>query len=551
MSKVKNKKLKKNNFFKKEVLNKIIFCLSLPFVTFLLSSRLTDVELYICMFLSFGIGVFFGFKLFKDMFSKYNYKLISIALVAALFIEKVWINNIIVVENHVKELANLLFNYTFSHDTIAFVLVILSLPALTELIYILLVKTLPIVKKIIANFNKTDKKIIVITTIVGFILSFVIYNITSVFYSPTYKLGDIELDRIYDVIYTTDSSYIYNDNAYLNINMAENDIRQPFFGIFATPFAIIAYILSDLLSFIPNSYAVLINTMQIMLLAVSVILITKMLGLSKKDSVFYYVLSFCTFPLILFSFVMEQYIFCLFYLILAIYIWYFNIIETNYFYLGAVGTLLTSGIIFPLISKLKSFKKWIINVLKCFAAFVCTTIIFGQLHIILNSKTGITRLLVFSGKDMPLMDKLYQFLYFARSIFIAPQGIIINSGIPSYRLTNIDFICVTGIVILVLCFLSFLLNRKNKLAIISFLWIIFSFIILGLVGWGALENGLILYSLYFSWAYIVLLYLLLDKVIKNIKVKHIIMLALCLILLCFNVPEFIRIVKFGLTYYRF
>ena len=69
MSKV---KIKKNNFLKKEILNKIFFCLSIPFVTFILSSRLTNRELLICMLLSFTIGIFLSFKLFKDLFAKYN-----------------------------------------------------------------------------------------------------------------------------------------------------------------------------------------------------------------------------------------------------------------------------------------------------------------------------------------------------------------------------------------------------------------------------------------------------------------------------------------------
>ena len=144
-----------------------------------------------------------------------------------------------------------------------------------------------------------------------------------------------------------------------------------------------------------------------------------------------------------------------------------------------------------------------------------------------------------------------QFLYFVQSIFIAPKSHILADTLPvAYRLDDVNFICLIGIAILILCLISFILNRKNKLALISFLWIIFSFLILCIFGWGTAENGLILYSLYFSWAYIVLIYLLIDKLIKNDKIKTILLFAIVIILLFFNIPEFLRIVKFGLTYYR-
>ena len=37
---------------------------------------------------------------------------------------------------------------------------------------------------------------------------------------------------------------------------------------------------------------------------------------------------------------------------------------------------------------------------------------------------------------------------------------------------------------------------------ICFAWVLFSVVLLAIVGYGASENGFILYSYYFSWAFI-------------------------------------------------
>lgn len=539
-----------NTKIDKQIIFKIIFCISLPFLTYLLSANNNKIELIDTLILSFICGIFFSFKVFKDTFKKYNYKILSFAIFISLYVEKIMHSYTYGVSKYIKIFLQKVFSYELSDTKFLLIFSILSLPALVQLVYIFIDKVGKKIYTIYKNMEKTDKKIMAIMTIIGFISTAVIYNCTSSFYSArNYKKNN---ETMYDVIYTSDSSRLFNNNAYLDINMSENDIRQPLFGVFSYPFATVAYILSELLFFIPNSYAIFLNTIQILLLSLSVYMITKMLNLNKKGKILYIIFSFCTFPMIIFSFIMEQYIFALFYLILAIYVYYTNCMETNYMYLGAIGTMITSGVIFPLISKFKSFEYWIKNVLKCFIAFFVIVIVSGRMYVFTTSIKKFIWLLRFSGQNLGFTIKLKQFLYFVQSIFIAPASHIVNnsSGMPTYQLVKVDSVCIVGIIILVLCTISFILNRKEKLSIISFCWVAFSYIVLCLFGWGTKENGLILYSLYFSWAYIVLLYMLLNKLIKNEKVKIGIVIAICVILLCFNIPGFARIINFSLTYYR-
>ena len=158
--------------------------------------------------------------------------------------------------------------------------------------------------------------------------------------------------------------------------------------------------------------------------------------------------------------------------------------------------------------------------------------------------------MVFSGVELTFVDKFQQFLYFVRSCFIAPSGQIVSiDGSLCYYLIDINFFSIIGSLILFICVISFIINRKNRMALIAFLWVIFSFLILCLFGWGTQENGLILYSLYFGWAYIILVYLFIDKIVKNLKLKYFVIIILCFIMLIINFNEFYNMIKFCIEYY--
>ena len=109
---------------------------------------------------------------------------------------------------------------------------------------------------------------------------------------------------------------------------------------------------------------------------------------------------------------------------------------------------------------------------------------------------------------------------------------------------------ITGIIILGLLIVSFIINRKEKIAQVSALWILYSFIILCLIGWGTKENGLILYSTYFAWAFYSLFILLIKKITKNKRAFSIIMIIIIGIMFIFTSKELINILKFALKYYH-
>ena len=96
---------------------------------------------------------------------------------------------------------------------------------------------------------------------------------------------------------------------------------------------------------------------------------------------------------------------------------------------------------------------------------------------------------------------------------------------------------ILGVIIFLICILSFKKKKKNKLNLISGMWAAFSFVLLFIVGWGSGENAMIIYSLCFGWSYYVLLFEFIAWIAGKIKFKALIpvfCLAAAILLVVFN-----------------
>ena len=532
----------KKNITISENLKKILSCIlfvSFPALSLFLLRNCEKGIMIFSLIMSFVCSFIIVKFIIKDL-----KKIKTIYLIISLMIS-IYVMNIY----YQYHLTSLFINeyYNFSSFNLR-IISLISIPALICLVYCLLYKLIPVILNFFKSFTKIEKRFFLLFSVFSFIITIILYDITSAFYF----VQGIN----WDIIYTSDSSATYFYDTFFNINSPLNDpAKQPLFGIFSLPFAIVSRVLSQVFFFIPNSYAVCLTTVQLMLMAIILIMLCRLIGIKDKNKVLFYLLFLCSFCTISFAFVLEQYIISLFYVVLIIYTYYYSKNEINFTYLSGVGTVTTSGILLPFISKNKNWKIWIKNAFICLLVFFGIVIIFGQLPVVfIFFESIINQLSSFAGEKITFMDKLIQYLNFVRGIFLAipaHEMPTIAAGTPhiSYYIDSVYNISKAGVLILILCFISLIINRKNKMAIISFLWIIFSFVILCLVGWGTFENGLNLYSLYFSWAFITLIYLLIDKLIKNDKIKKIIIIIICLILLLINIPELINIINFGIAHY--
>ena len=90
------------------------------------------------------------------------------------------------------------------------------------------------------------------------------------------------------------------------------------------------------------------------------------------------------------------------------------------------------------------------------------------------------------------------------------------------------------------------------MSLIAGFWVFFSVVMLLILGWGTQENGLILYALYFGWAYFILIYRFVEKFAKIFRISFIVPLVFCiaiLVLLYKNVPAMMDMIKFAVQAY--
>ena len=366
-----------------------------------------------------------------------------------------------------------------------------------------------------------------------------------------------------DILYTSDTASIINGNAYLFLFHPENDIRQPLFALFAAPFMGAFYAVSFPLSFIsPIFTPLLMNYAQIIMLMTINLMLVRILDLKKLNGICLMLLFTFTYSTLLSSIMMEQYVVALFYLILMVY----SYTKTNYApevtFTAATGTLLTSMLMLPFAynnekNKCNKLRAFFSIFEKNILIFIIIIISFNRFDIIFNAVIQLSGLRSFAG-SANAKEQLNQFLNFVSSCFWAPEAAA-NASIDrtiNWQLTNstITEISISGCVILVLCLISAILNRKNKITRIAAYWTLFSVLLLSVAGWGAVENGMILYSLYFCWAYLILLFQLVIWISDKLRCNAVVILAslIALVSLCIaNYNGIADLLRFAVSKYPF
>ena len=527
-----------------------LFTISLIFMTLLLSSKGHIIFILISLLISVCFCYYFCIvkKYMHKFFSFFDRNLLIFSIIISVVAEWQFLPPFY---NAYNSLLHVVFEkinipqYTNIFSIILSVVVATcSFFAIVCLFYLAYTKLFCITKNFFKTIDTYEKWFLFIGCILFAAFIIVIYSLTYVFYGKT---------NGFDIIYTSDSWELYTSNCWLKVSASQNDFRQPLFAVCAAPFSVIPYAISLILFFIPNIYAILIAIEQVIILFVTFILIIKLLNLDGLTKLFALLLFTCSFPALLFSLNLEQYIFSVFWLIVFIYAKVNCYSSSKCLYIASTGTLLTNGIMLPILyTKNLSFKSNIKVLCNSLIVFLLICFVFGKGHCFINIFNNISDITRFTGKGVGLIDKIKQYSTFVFSCFCFPMSIITpnSEGELSIQLSPNLQINYLGITILFICIISFILNHKNKFALISFFWICFSFIILVIVGWGSKENGMILYSLYFNWAYFALIILLINKIPNKLQlIKYIIYCLTILLLLYINIKGICFIIKFGITYY--
>ena len=323
---------------------------------------------------------------------------------------------------------------------------------------------------------------------------------------------------------------------------------------------------------IRNLYAILIAIIQGMLILISNTLLARMMNLKGTTKLLFLLTLTLTWPSLLFTFNLEQYAMPIFYLITYIYMSINQIKDKDIAYITATGSMLTSGILFPLLGEKNNLKQTVKNIFITFLK--CMFIIIVSARIILIFPKGLDRQLgrinQFSSSEYTIKDKVNMYTNFLKNTFIfsefevqeriaAAKTLKLQEGnyvtvqieMPCIRQVDTTKTSIIGILVLLTAVLGFVLNRKDSFTQIAFIWSMFSLVLLFVLGWGTNENGLILYTFYFSWAFICLIYKMFEKhYINTKKTKNIILTTLLVPIVIINIYGIDQIIQFGIQFFK-
>ena len=371
------------------------------------------------------------------------------------------------------------------------------------------------------NITKAEWAVYLFMLLLSMLAATMVYSRSCAFYST---------DLLYDVIYTSDSPSLMDwdgRNAFLALTHPENDLKQPLFAVFAAPFMVLPYLLGRLatifsarLWFCP---ALFMDFVQIAMILCANLLLSEMLGLSPLKRVCFMVLLCCSYTYMLFILIIEQYAVSYFWLMIFLYLLQKKRADRCVSLHGAGGTLIMSLAVAPWASRFSPKKKpdrWWGDMLR--HAFVFMLLIFLFRSDLFTSLAERMKLLfgfTGGGEKVTLGEKLCKFTVFLRGIFFAPAADPVKlSYYISWQQREITGPDIFGMAVFVLSVSGYIAGRDERTIKISAFWALLGFAVLALVGLGASENGMVLYSLYFGWAYVALVFRLLEEAAEKLKI---------------------------------
>ncbi|NCB05314.1 MAG: hypothetical protein EOM69_07300, partial [Clostridia bacterium] len=404
---------------------------------------------------------------------------------------------------------------------------ILALFALFTWFYLLSDAAARFVHRWIASSCRAERLYLLIGSAIAVVAIVLVYSQTTAF------LGG---GMPYDVVYTTDSGNLVSTNSFFFVNAYENDIRQPLFAVFSMPFAVVSMLLGKLLFFVPNAYMTVLTCVQAVLLLFGFTLFARVLGLDGTDRVLFLLLLAVSYPTLLFLFTVEQYVFSVFWVFVLLYVWHERECRVLPF-VAASGSLLTSGGLLPLLLEGKSAKERARALLSGGLAFLAVFVVFARVPLLNRALQNAKDIASFAGEAVSLPNRALQFFAFVSACFARPAAAVDFATYThaSYQLLPVTGMRWLGFALFALALISAALNWRDRSLRVCSIWAAFSVLLLLVIGWGASENGMVLYTLYFFWAYVALLYALLKRVLRvNQRLRYVVVATVICILVFIN-----------------
>ena len=323
------------------------------------------------------------------------------------------------------------------------------------------------------------------------------------------------------------------------------------------PFAVIAKILAFPLFFLPSAYILIMQLMQVAMVLIIAVLLLRMANIKNNIYRIMFLLAYIvSYPVLLFSIIVEQYIPSTFAAVFTIYFCVYRKKQNIAILALSCGVILTNAAIVPFATYTNKFLNWIKEMFKVILIFLTLCIFCGKVPTLIIAIDTVKILLPFANIGMSSnsninYDKLQQFTHFIANCFIAPNTVeYTNIEVPVFRQAAPTTLSFTGVALFTMAATSVFINRKRFIAKTYGLWGLLAIIILYVIGWGSPENGMVLCTLYFGWAFFVLIFILIERSLSKYKViKPFIFIAGILTLLLINMSGIFDLIRFGMIYY--
>ncbi len=419
-------------------------------------------------------------------------------------------------------------------------------------LYFLILYMLKIIKKFIKHFikdmTKEELHLAKVSLLVFSIIIIIIYSLNDNIY------------MMYDNVFSMDNHYVAR-NMYNNITW-QLDIRHILFSPITMLFKISTLPITLVFKNFEPFYYIVLAIFNAGLLVIISIMLKK---LTNNKWVMYIYLT--SFPTLQYSFCIEKYQICAFFIVLFFYSKYYlkDTELEDLSLISSVGTMSTSVFLgflcghsrynkeitdkysknnnskvdHTLTNSMKTFKiqnkniKIFFHWLKLALFFVGICGIFGKAN----------KLNLFHNTSISYIRRFFGLSEFLKSMLFIPNYYITESTVLwTNPAINLNYV---GIAILIISIIGFILNRKNKFIVSCGIWLFFALIFFVIINWDCPEAPL--FNLYFSWAVIPLIVMAIDKL--KINKKDYIYISIILLTLLINIPEFINIYNFiqGLT----
>lgn len=402
----------------------------------------------------------------------------------------------------------------------------------------------PVLDRAFSGVGRGEKAAVLLLTLAFMAFAAWAFTHSDAFYRTPYQ---------YDVLYTSDSPQLVAENAWLNLLQSENDLRQPLFAVSAAPFTGAAYLVGLLFPGRAWVTPLLSDCAQLVLLVLAYYLLSSLAETRPAGRLALLACLCSLYATLLFSVMMEQYIVSLFWLVLFLYMSLERLPARGAALLGGAGALVTSAAAFPWMLEpddLRPVRGAGKKALAAVGSFLFALLFFRRADVLLNLR-DLRRLLYFTGEHVPAAGRVLQYLNFVSACLFAPAAgpDAVSAGHLSWQLAAVTAVKLSGAAVLLLCVLGAVLTRREPLTRACAWWCAFSAVLLCLLGWGTAENGLVLYILYFGWAFLLLLRQLAAWALEKCRLARLLPwaeAAFAAVLLGVNLPALGELLRFAL-----